>query len=57
LLSSVHTLFTPERVPLAASGWRLETEEKTDKKKSDFYFSTGCKNFLTEKTLWASRVL
>jgi hypothetical protein len=36
---------------LPASGWRLETEEKTDKKKSDFYFFTSRKKFLTEKII------
>jgi hypothetical protein len=36
---------------LPASGWRLETEEKTDKKKSDFYFFTSHKKFLTEKII------
>jgi len=36
---------------LPASGWRLETEEKTDKKKSEFYFSRRAKKFLTEKTI------
>ncbi|PYJ43384.1 MAG: hypothetical protein DME86_03085 [Verrucomicrobia bacterium] len=34
-----------------ASGWRLETEEKTDKKKSNFYFFTSRKKFLTEKII------
>jgi hypothetical protein len=51
LLSSVHTLFTPARHLLPASGWRLETEEKTDKKKSDFYFFRSRKKFLTEKII------
>jgi len=36
---------------LPASGWRLETEEKTDKKKSDFYFFRSRKKFLTEKII------
>ena len=36
---------------LPASGWRLETEEKTDKEKSDFYFFTSRKKFLTEKII------
>jgi len=52
LLSSVHTLFTAARaLLLPASGWRLETEEKTDKKKSNFYFFTSRKKFLTEKII------
>ena len=34
-----------------ASGWRLETEEKTDKKKSDFYFFYVAKKILTEKIM------
>ena len=52
MLSSVHTLFTAARaLLLPASGWRLETEEKTDKKKSNFYFFTSRKKFLTEKII------
>ena len=52
MLSSVHTLFTAARaLLLPASGWRLETEEKTDKKKSNFYFFTSHKKFLTEKII------
>jgi hypothetical protein len=34
----------------AASGWRLETEQKCDKKKSELYFCTRTKKILTEKT-------
>jgi len=49
LLKSVHTLFTPGDPLLSASGVRLETLEKTDKQKSELYFSTPHKNFLTEK--------
>jgi hypothetical protein len=33
----------------AASGWRLETTQKCDKKKSELYFCTRTKKFLTEK--------
>jgi len=49
LMNSVHTLFTPDDPLLSASGVRLETLEKTDKQKSELYFSTPHKNFLTEK--------
>jgi hypothetical protein len=34
---------------LPASGVRLETPQKTDKQKSELYFSRPDKNFLTEK--------
>jgi hypothetical protein len=34
----------------AASGWRLETARKCDKKKPELYFCSRTKKFLTEKT-------
>jgi hypothetical protein len=38
---------------LAASGWRLETAENCDKKKSELYFCSPAKKFLTEKLICA----
>jgi hypothetical protein len=57
LLSSVHILFTRARLLAAASGRRLETAEKADKKKSELYFCARGKKFLTEKMSRAARLL
>jgi hypothetical protein len=51
--NSVHNLFTPWRPVPAASGERLETMQKCDKKKSELYFRARAKKFLTQKTTCA----
>ena len=49
-LENVHILFTRPHLSLPASGLRLETAFKIDKKKSELYFSFPVKKTLTEKS-------
>jgi hypothetical protein len=51
--NSVHNLFTPWRPVPAASGERLETMQKCDKKKPELYFRPRAKKILTQKTTCA----
>jgi hypothetical protein len=55
LLQFIHRLFTAPCPLLPASGRRLETAEKTDKKKSEFYFLIEEKKILTAKSTSARR--
>ncbi len=49
LLGNVHILFTSAFFLPCPTGLRLETAVKIDKKKTELYFSSHEKNFLTEK--------
>jgi hypothetical protein len=48
-LGNVHILFTTAFFLPCPTGLRLETAVKIDKKKTELYFSSREKNFLTEK--------
>jgi len=48
-LGNVHILFTTAFLLPCPTGLRLETAVKIDKKKTELYFSSHEKNFLTEK--------
>lgn len=48
-LGNVHILFTTVLFLPCPTGLRLEIEVKIDKKKSELYFSSHKKKFLTEK--------